>query len=66
MRLLINGEIRQVPESANVEELLKTLGYESRSVAVAIDGEFVPRHLYTTQTLREAQELDVVAPMQGG
>jgi sulfur carrier protein len=66
MKLLINGEAQQVPDAVSVEALLKTLGYNTQSIAVAVDGTFVPRHLYSTQTLREAQELDIVAPMQGG
>ncbi|WP_373531319.1 sulfur carrier protein ThiS [Vampirovibrio sp.] len=66
MKLLINGETQQVPDTLSVAALLKTLGYDSQSIAVAVDGTFVPRHQYTTQTLKEAQTLDIVAPMQGG
>lgn len=66
MQVLINGEARQVPDAVSVEALLKHLGYEPKSIAVAINGEFVSRNRYTLQTLSAHQELDIVAPMQGG
>lgn len=66
MQLLINGEPHQVPETFNIETLLQYFGYEPKSIAVAINGEFVPRHLYASHSLQDRQELDIVAPMQGG
>lgn len=66
MQLLINGEPHELTEAASVADVIRKLGYESNSIAVAINGEFVPRHQYATFTLQERQELDVVAPMQGG
>ena len=66
MQLLINGEAHQVADNPSLTHLLDTLGYEPKSIAVAIDGCFVPRHAYATFQLRDQQALDVVAPMQGG
>lgn len=47
-------------------KVLLELGYDSATVATAINGEFVPRSLRPTTTLRPGDQLDVVAPMQGG
>ncbi len=66
MQLQINGETHQLNESLSVEALLEKLGYEPKSIAVAINGEFVPRHQYTTYLLQDQEALEVVAPMQGG
>ena len=66
MQLVVNGEASEFDEVATVQQLLEKLGYEPKSIAVAIDGQFVPRHEYPTFQLTESQALEVVAPMQGG
>lgn len=66
MQLQINGNTEQVPDTLTIEGLLNHLGYEPKSIAVAIDGEFVPRNLYGQRSLQTDEVLDIVAPMQGG
>jgi len=66
MQLRINGENHQVDQILSLQHLLEKMGYEPKSIAVAINGQFVPRHQYTTWHLQDQQELEVVAPMQGG
>lgn len=69
MLLLINGEPRQIEKSTNLHHLLEELGYEPKSIAVALNGRFVPRHEYTSCVLEgggDTQALEVVSPMQGG
>jgi sulfur carrier protein len=66
MQLRINGKSHQVSGSMSLQHLLEKLGYEPQSIAVAVDGQFVPRHQYPSCQLRDEQDLEVVAPMQGG
>ena len=68
MPLLINGEPHRIETPQSLYHLLETLGYEPKSIAVALNGRFVPRHQYISCmiTADEPQELEVVAPMQGG
>ncbi|WP_303673774.1 sulfur carrier protein ThiS [Vampirovibrio chlorellavorus] len=66
MQLLVNGEPHQVPEATSVQDLLNQLGYEPKAIAVAVDGDFVPKHQYATLALRPAQSVEVLSPMQGG
>lgn len=66
MHLRINGESHHVEHSLNLQHLLEKLGYEPKSIAVAINGKFIPRHQYPTLPLVDQQELEVVSPMQGG
>lgn len=66
MQLLINGEPHHTSDGLTLLHLLEHLGYEPKSIAVAINGRFVPRHEYPTYPLQDQQALDVVAPMQGG
>ncbi len=66
MQLFVNGEPQHVPEATSVQNLLIQLGYEPKSIAVAVDGDFVPKHQYETFSLRPAQSVEVLSPMQGG
>jgi sulfur carrier protein len=41
-------------------------GAPARGVAVAVDGEVVPRSAWESTTLREGQTIEVVGAIQGG
>ena len=64
----LNGERRELPERATVETAVHLAGAPSggRGVAVALDGEVVPRGEWATTELREGQELEVLRAVQGG
>lgn len=71
MQLVINGESQTVDtlsdiETITLEALLQQFGYEVRSVAVAMNGQFVPRKEYASKVLNEGQSLEILSPMQGG
>lgn len=65
MRVLINGEPQTVT-ARTVAELLNALGYQDRTVAVAINKNCVRRTLFCETALREGDELEILAPMAGG
>jgi sulfur carrier protein len=66
MQLRINGKDHHVSGGLSLQHLLEKLGYEPQSIAVAVDGQFVPRHQYVNCMLQDDHDLEVVAPMQGG
>ncbi len=67
MRIVLNGEPREVPEPATVESAVEATGAEaSRGVAVAVDGDVVPRGQWERTPLREDQRVEVVRAVQGG
>jgi sulfur carrier protein len=74
IRVIVNGERRELPPRAtvfNVVELLAGDGGGSRTtagrgVAVAVDGEVVPRDDWTSTGLREGARVEVLAAIQGG
>jgi sulfur carrier protein len=64
----LNGEARELPRGATVEtavDLLDGLG-EPRGVAVALDGEVVPRGEWASTEIGEGQQVEVVRAVQGG
>jgi thiazole synthase len=68
MRIELNGEPRLVGEGATLADLVREAGAapEGRGVAVAVDGEVVPRGEWRTVVLRDGQQVEVLAAIQGG
>lgn len=66
--VLINGERRELPKGATVDVAVRESGApaEGRGVAVAVDGEVVPRGAWSGTTLSEGQEIEVLHAVQGG
>jgi sulfur carrier protein len=64
----INGERRRLPADATVELAVRESGVPEpgRGVAVAVDGEVVPRGEWAATTLREGQHVEVLQAVQGG
>ena len=64
--IVLNGERRA--EAATIGELLGQLGLgvAARGVAVAVDGEVVPRSEWAERRLEEGARVEVVGAIQGG
>jgi sulfur carrier protein len=64
----VNGERRELPSGASVRDAALAVGVdpERRGVAVAVDGEVVPRGQLGDRALREGERIEVVAAIQGG
>lgn len=66
MIILINGKRKNIDGAPDIASVLEAEGYSNKLVAVAHNGEFVPRISYAHTTLNDGDELEIVAPMQGG
>jgi sulfur carrier protein len=66
--VLLNGERRELPAEATVAIAVDLSGAPEggRGVAVALDGEVVPRGQWATTEVRDGQELEVLHAVQGG
>jgi sulfur carrier protein len=64
----INGEARELPAGATLEAAVREAGVPpgGRGVAVAVDGEVVPRGDWTGTALQEGQRVEVLHAVQGG
>ena len=65
MNIQCNDKQIQIQADTLTAALIE-LGYEDAIVATALNGEFVPKTLRHTTTLKPGDCLDVLAPMQGG
>jgi thiazole synthase len=68
MRIALNGEPRELPEGATLADAVSESGAqrEGRGVAVALDGEVVPRTEWESTRLAEDGSVEVLAAIQGG
>jgi sulfur carrier protein len=66
--VVINGEQRRLPQGATLELAVREAGAPEggRGVAVAVDGEVVPRARWSSTALAEGQRIEVLTAVQGG
>jgi sulfur carrier protein len=64
----VNGARRELPDGSTIASVVQELTgrSEGRGVAVALEGEVVPRGRWPETELAEGAEIEVVAAVQGG
>lgn len=65
MRVILNGEPCETAASS-LEALVDEIGLADAVVATAVNGEFVAVEARAETTLRPGDQIEVLAPMQGG
>jgi sulfur carrier protein len=74
MRVIVNGDCRELSSQATVLSVVQELADEGarspedagRGVAVAVDGEVVPRDDWSSTVLADGARVEVLAAIQGG
>jgi sulfur carrier protein len=68
VRIELNGEAVELQAGANVADAVAATGAqpEQRGLAVAVDGEVVPRSEWRATAIEEGQEVEVLQAVQGG
>ena len=68
MTVIVNGQPAQVEDGQTVAELLDRLGHPAggSGIAVALNGEVVPRSAWSTTSLDDDDRLEVLGASQGG
>jgi sulfur carrier protein len=66
MELIINGERRQFPAALTVAELVESLGYTGKRIAVERNGEIIPRSRHAEAALAAGDRLEIVVAVGGG
>jgi sulfur carrier protein len=66
--IVLNGRACELPPPGTPVAALEELGLEpgARGVAVAVDGEVVPRSEWDSRELSEGSRVEVLSAMQGG
>ena len=67
MLVLVNGEAREVAAGATIAGVMRSVeGVPDTGVAVAVDGEVVPRRAWDATELRDGARIEIVVAVQGG
>lgn len=66
MELVVNGEARTVAAGATLGELVDCLGRGRAGIAVARNGEVVPRSEWDATPLAGGDRIEVLTAAQGG
>lgn len=62
----VNGDPSDVAPGTTVTELLRAIDAPDRGVAVAVDGEVVPRGAWGETAIADEAKVEVVMAVQGG
>jgi sulfur carrier protein len=62
----LNGEIRTISDSDNVQDLVDALSLTNQAVAVAVNREVVPRAKWREYRFAVGDKVDIVRAIGGG
>lgn len=63
---ILNGQPYQINTEVSLVDLLAQHNFEITDVAIAINGEFLPRSSYQDVSIKNNDQVEVLEPMQGG
>lgn len=66
MRILLNGEARELGAPPTIAELLGAAGFANRRVAVEVNHEIVPRSRHDAHRLADGDRVEIVHAIGGG
>ncbi len=66
MKLQVNGDVLELPEPCNLDNLIQHLGLSGRRLAVEMNGEIIPRSEYAARQLSDGDQLEIVQAIGGG
>jgi len=64
--LMVNGKPRDLPVGSTIASMLEAIEIDRRMVAVAHNGDVVPRATYDDVVLQEGDSVEVVRMVGGG
>ncbi|TDD90718.1 sulfur carrier protein ThiS [Actinomadura darangshiensis] len=66
MKVIVNGEPRELPEGASVADAVAAVTAAAAGLAAALNDEVVRRSAWEATLLNEADRLEVLTAVQGG
>lgn len=66
MKIVLNGQERDIAAPLTLAQLLETAGYANRRVAVEINHEIVPRSRHAERMLDAGDRIEIVHAIGGG
>jgi sulfur carrier protein len=66
MTVTVNGQLRQVAAGTSVAQLIRSVTGQDKGIAVAVNGEVLPRRDWPARALADHDQVEVVTAVQGG
>lgn len=66
IQLSVNNTLTDMPDNTLLSDAIVVWGFADSKIAVAVNGEFVPRSSYSEYCLQAGDEVDIVKPVGGG
>ncbi len=66
MIISLNNETTEITAQTLLSDALIQWGFGETKIAVAINGEFVPRSTYNLREILAGDQIDIVKPVGGG
>ncbi len=66
MRIVVNGKPREIDGETDLPSFLRAFDINPRLVAVAINGDVIPKDRYAAARIREGDVLEIVRMVGGG
>jgi sulfur carrier protein len=66
LSLFVNGEARSIAAPCDVAALLRRLSLEARRIAVAVNGDVVPRSGFAARALASGDRIEILEAVGGG
>lgn len=66
MNVFLNGEVREIPEDLNLEELLRHFSLPSQRIAIELNKDVVRRKDWAEVKVSESDKIEVIHFVGGG
>lgn len=66
INISVNNESKQLATNTSLSDAITQWGFGETKIAVAINGDFVPRSTYAEKIILAGDKIDIVKPVGGG
>jgi len=66
MSITVNGKQRDLGTDRSVADLIRSLGYQDKRIAVERNGHIVPKSQHSSVELANGDEIEIVVAVGGG
>ena len=66
IKISLNNETKEIVANTLLIDAITQWGFSDMKIAIAINGQFVPRSTYALQEIMSGDQIDIVKPIGGG